>query len=58
MSGTWLWKDPEGQEDLDRMIQHAVPGWAADRFAHSAGPTYYEFGIDKIDFWEFCDTKY
>ena len=28
----------EGQEDLDRMIQHAVPGWAADRFAHSAGP--------------------
>ena len=28
----------EGQEDLDPIIQHAVPGWAADRFAHSAGP--------------------
>ena len=38
MSGTWLWKDLEGQEDLDPIIQHAVPGWAADRFAHSAGP--------------------
>ena len=38
MSGTWLWKDPEGQEDLDPTIQHAVPSWAADRFAHSAGP--------------------
>ena len=30
-SGTWSKKmDLEGQEDLDRMIQHAVPGWAAD----------------------------
>ena len=38
MSGTLLWKDLEAQEDLDRIIQHAVPGWAADRFAHSAGP--------------------
>ena len=39
------------------------PRWAADRFAHSAGPTYYEFRIDKIDFlgvlrvkiWSFSD---
>ena len=30
-SGTWSKKmDLEGQEDLDRMIQHAVPSWAAD----------------------------
>ena len=26
----------KGQEDLAPTIQHAVPGWAADRFAHSA----------------------
>ena len=25
MSGTWLWKGLEGQEDLDRIVQHAVP---------------------------------
>ena len=30
-SGTWSKKmDLEGQEDLDRIVQHAVPGWAAD----------------------------
>ena len=30
-SGTWSkeW-NLKGQEDLDRMIQHTVPGWAAD----------------------------
>ena len=38
-SGTWSKEmDLEGQEDLDRIVQHAVPSWAADRFAHSAGP--------------------
>ena len=30
-SGTWSKEmDLEGQEDLDRIIQHAVPSWAAD----------------------------
>ena len=38
-SGTWSKEiGLEGQEDVDSTIQHAVPGWAADRFAHSAGP--------------------
>ena len=34
----WLWKGLEGHGDLDPAVQHAVLGWAADRFAHSAGP--------------------
>ena len=42
MSGTWLWKDLEGQEDLDSKVQHAFPSWATDRFAHSAGPCHVE----------------
>ena len=44
---TWSKKmDLEGQEDLDRMIQHAVPGWAADSGRLRLGiaaPVYWDF---------------
>ena len=38
MSGTWLWKDPEGTRRPGSNHPARRPRWAADRFAHSAGP--------------------
>ena len=43
--GGWLWKDLEALAELGPAIQHAVPRWAADRFAHSAGPLKSEWRI-------------
>ena len=38
MSGTWLWKDPEGTRRPGSNDLARRPRWAADRFAHSARP--------------------
>ena len=39
ISGTWLWKDPEGTRRPGSNDSARRPRWAADRSAHSAGPS-------------------